>query len=647
MVAVTRTSSAPSILSNGSENIHGDARSRTNYGEKLKEMQRLRHEEDWNEVIAISNEILSSQMSKYRDGRLYAEMFYAMRQRETKDDAELAYNLWKELAASRQAKTLLGPRVYRCVIQLLSRFGMLQQAILARYQGRQMKYTLNRYVYNTYLNLCAKSACMDEAFAALQDMALDSVEPDVVSFNCLIVCCINASDMDMALTLIERMKQWPNIHPDLYSFNSIVNGLCKIGRLDDALAIVARMEIESAHYAKFSHLADPPPPPPPLTPAQLQSFSGNASALIPTPMYCRFAPDVCTYNTLLGALAHVAHPDLRRALRLKLHMQNRGIVLTDVSYNALMATAARANHIREAFSLYQEMLTKGIAPNIECYTTIITLCARSRLVNRAFAIHQHMIASGLEPTVVTFNSLISACRHSADGDRALSVLQDMHFRGGKCTPDVVSYSAVIDALGRAERLPEAIRVFDEMVRFGIQPNAVTYTSLVAAQARVGDLSDAMKTLVEMEDAGIPANVFTFSSLINGAGRVGNFDIAFELLSMMRERKIYPTVVTFVTLVEHAARCSQPRYLHKAIREIGAAKIIGRSSDYESIVQMSKHELICKREGRHLLGRLVRTIRKTARVNAWGSIARAPQMRRSRSSRVVRKTAPLKDAVRVA
>ena len=639
MVAVTRTSSAPAVVTANGTEFASDYEIRASYTRALKQLHAMRFKQEWDNILRLSNSVIAGPMVRCLDARLYAEMFYAMRQRGLKGDALTAYALWDELRQSRQAKSFLSPRVYRCVVQLLCKFNMIQEVIVVRQQGREWNFTLNRFLYNLFLNLCAKASRMDEAFEALQDMAEDQIQPDIVSFNCLIVCCVNAGDLDMALTLMERMRQWPNLRPDLYSFNSIVNGLCKIGRLDDAFAMVARMEIESAHYAAHSDDADPPPPPSP-TSAEIDGFHANDSLVFRTPMHCRFAPDVCTYNTLLGGLVQNSLPDLRRALRLKAHMEHRGIKLTEVTYNALMTMAGRGNHIREAFSLFTEMISNGIAPNVECYTTLITLCARAKLVNRAFAIHNHMIAGGIQPTVITFNALISACRHSGDGDRALDTLDAMRLRGGKCEPDVVTYSSVIDALGRAERLSEALQIFDEMRSVGIEPNAVTYTSVVAAQTRGNDLDGAMETLIEMEESDIPANVFTFSSLINGAGRAGKFDLAFDLLEMMRERQIRPTVVTFITLVENAARCGQRRYLNRAIRELGADNVIGRKSDYDAIVEMSKDDLVLKREGRPHLEALVHRIRRSARLNAWGGVAnRVPQMRGTR--RASRKTVPLK------
>ena len=42
-----------------------------------------------------------------------------------------------------------------------------------------------------------------------------------------------------------------------------------------------------------------------------------------------------------------------------------------------------------------------------------------------------------------------------------------------CTPDEVSYSAVINALGKAGRAADALRVFERMMDAGWVPDPVT------------------------------------------------------------------------------------------------------------------------------------------------------------------------------
>lgn len=63
-------------------------------------------------------------------------------------------------------------------------------------------------------------------------------------------------------------------------------------------------------------------------------------------------------------------------------------------------------------------------------------------------------------------------------DEAFSWLQEMRARG--LEPNRVTYSALINACGRAGQLARAFQTLDEMVGAGIEPNVITWTTLIDA-----------------------------------------------------------------------------------------------------------------------------------------------------------------------
>lgn len=300
------------------------------------------------------------------------------------------------------------------------------------------------------------------------------------------------------------------------------------------------------------------------------------------------SPDLVTYNTLISGLACEEFPDFDRAMRVKQHMESRRVICNEVSYNALMAVAARSNRVQIAFEIYDEMIGKSLRPNCECFTTLITLCGRTNMIDRAFKIHEHMITIGIEPSVITYNALLTACRCSAGrdaGEAALQVFQEMRETPG-CTPDVITYSTVIDALGRGGRFGQVRDVLDEMSREGVAPNLVTYTSVISALTRAGDLEGALKVLEDMEGHGIKPNVYTFSSLIHGAGRRGQFHKAFEMLQLMRERGIMASRVTYSMLLQLAVKAGERELLEHVIDVLATDTRLMGTPQLERILYLS-------------------------------------------------------------
>lgn len=608
----------------------------------LRNLRNLRAREAWSRVIHVCADVTQGPLASYVDGRLYAELFYAFMKRDWQADTKDAIALWDELCGLENSATLLGPRAYQSLVQLLSKHTLVDDAIRVRRSGRTFGFVLNRFVYNAFLNACAKRARLDEAFSTLKEMAGAKVTPDVVSFNCLISCCINANDLDMALMLLERMREW-GIQPDIYSMNSIVNGLRKAGRLEAAFELVAKMETEYAEWQqeqekngrtkrkRVPKRTAPSPPPKAAEDgfdwdATVYSNGSTTPSTTSQPSHMEVegpvSPDLVSYNTLLAGLAGQANgdpPALRRAMRLKRHIERRGLQPNELSFNALLACAARANYLREAFELYSEMIDRRIRPNCEIFTTLITLCARGKMTERAFRVHEHMISAGIRPSVVTFNALIQACRHALDGDKALAVLAEMKNTPG-CDPDVITYSTVIDTLGKAGgRLDEVHALVEEMERNDVPRNLVTFTSLIAARMRAGELEMALETLEEMKAVSISPNVYTFSSLINGAGRAGAFPTAFVLLDQMREKRIQCTVVTYLTLIMATVRANSREYFERTLDELGKDGIIRDRETYEGLLRRYPTEKVFGPEKNQVLDVLINDVRAAASKKSWGGL----------------------------
>ncbi|PXF42106.1 Pentatricopeptide repeat-containing protein [Gracilariopsis chorda] len=470
--------------------------------------------------------------------RIYSFFFLSLMKLGTRSHAARAFSSLDHIVRHMDVSTMLGPRAFNFVFVALSRVAMIDEAQQVARMCYHAGYYLNRYSYNALLNACAKEQRLDVALATLREMAEHNVSPDVVSFNVLISCCVRAGSVDIALNILSRMKDW-QIQPDIYSYNSVINGLRKNNMLDEAFELVAQMERESRSTEG--------------------SIVENGLGV---------APDLVTYNTLLSALAALDKPNFERAIRVKNHMEQRGLNCNEVSYNALMATAAKSDRVAEAFEIYDEMISRGLKPNCECFTTLITLCGRANLLDKAFQVHEHMLASDIKPNVITYNALLTVCRGCEDGniDRALDLLQIMR-NTPRCAPDVITYSTIIDVLGRNERFDEMKRLFKEMQEDGIKPNLVTYTSMIAAMTRTSRLEEAIRILHDMKLHGVQPNVYTFSSLINGAAKRGDFDCAMEILDMMQSEGVQPSSITYTMLLQLAMKIGKKEIVEHVLEEM--------------------------------------------------------------------------------
>lgn len=88
----------------------------------------------------------------------------------------------------------------------------------------------------------------------------------------------------------------------------------------------------------------------------------------------------------------------------------------------------------------------------------------------------HLLVSHKEssPNEVTFISALQACSHSGLADEALSLLYSMD-KKNNIKPSLEHYNCIVDTLGRAGRLQEALKLAQS-----IQADSVTWKSLLGA-----------------------------------------------------------------------------------------------------------------------------------------------------------------------
>lgn len=502
-------------------------------------------------------------------GRFHTEMFFASMKLNTRVASKRAYQIFQRLVATDNDKKCMGPKAFNFLFVSLCRSLLLDESKIVRQRCAHNGFYLNRYSYNSSLNACAKTSRVEDAFHLFREMAENKIAPDVVSCNVLIACCVRSGEIDMALSILHRMHDW-GLSADIYSFNSVINGFRKTSNLEEAFDLVASMEIAAGDE--------------PIEGIQPSSVIFTENAV---------RPDLVTYNTLISGIAEHEKPDLDRALGVKHHMEKRGMQGNEVTFNALMATAARSNKLEEAFAIYDEMVAKkmNLTPNCECYTTLITLCGQTGQVDRAFQVHEQMVASGIAPNIVTFNALLTACRRGSPKHAAkiaLDVLSLMRETPG-CTPDVITYSTLIDTLGRDCRFEEMRALLEEMIAQGLKPNLITFTSMISAMARAGDLDGALQIISEMEAEGISPNVFTFLCLISGAGRRKDLDRCFQLIQMMHERNIQANNVTYAMLLQLSARSGRRKWLDRVIAEMRTDQRLAKNNYIEQLESILGHE----------------------------------------------------------
>ena len=167
--------------------------------------------------------------------------------------------------------------------------------------------------------------------------------------------------------------------------------------------------------------------------------------------------------------------------------------------------------------------------------------------------HQEMLEMGTAPTANTFGLYITTLKESTktfdEASEAVAIFGRAIAEG--VTPSSFLYNALIGKLGKARRIDDCLRYFQEMRAAGIRPTSVTYGTVVNALCRVSDdrfaeeLFDEMESMPNYKPRPAPYNSLMqfFLTTKRDSQKVLSY------YDRMLSRNIQPTMHTYKLLID--------------------------------------------------------------------------------------------------
>ena len=167
--------------------------------------------------------------------------------------------------------------------------------------------------------------------------------------------------------------------------------------------------------------------------------------------------------------------------------------------------------------------------------------------------HQEMLEMGTAPTANTFGLYITTLKESTktfdEASEAVAIFGRAIAEG--VIPSSFLYNALIGKLGKARRIDDCLRYFQEMRAAGIRPTSVTYGTVVNALCRVSDdrfaeeLFDEMESMPNYKPRPAPYNSLMqfFLTTKRDSQKVLSY------YDRMQSKNIQPTMHTYKLLID--------------------------------------------------------------------------------------------------
>ncbi|KAF8405596.1 hypothetical protein HHK36_010503 [Tetracentron sinense] len=345
-------------------------------------------------------------------------------------------------------------------------------------------YEPKTFLKNTLLNMYVKFNLMDEAKKLFDEMP----ERNVVSWTTMISAYSNSKLNDEALKFLILMHR-EGVRPNMFTFSSVLRAcdglsnlrhlhcsIIKTGLDSDVFVRSALIDIysKSGELQKGFRVFDE------MVTGDLVvwnsiigAFAQNSDGdealnLFKTMKRSGFLANQATLTSVLRACTCLVLLELGRQVHVHVVKFERDLILN----NALLDMYCKCGSLDDAKAAFSRMSERDVIS----WSTMIAGLAQNGYSREALELFELMKVTGPTPNYITILGVLFACSHAGFVEDAW-----YHFRSMKklfgIDPGREHYGCMIDLLGRAGKLEEAIKFIHEME---CEPDAVTWRTLLGA-----------------------------------------------------------------------------------------------------------------------------------------------------------------------
>ncbi|KDO44240.1 hypothetical protein CISIN_1g035659mg [Citrus sinensis] len=344
-----------------------------------------------------------------------------------------------------------------------------------------------------------------------------SFEDDLFISNSLIHFYAICGDLAMAYCVFVMIGK-----KDVVSWNSMISGFVQGGFFEKAIELYREMEMENVKPDEVTMVAV-------LSACakkrdlEFGRWPNEALSIFHELQLSKNVnPDEFTFVSVLSACAQLGAMDIGVQIHAK--MKKQGIKLNCYLTTSLIDMYTKCGNLDKALEVFHTVKSRDVF----VWSTMIAGFAMYGCGREALDLFSRMQEAKVKPNAVTFTNVLCACSHSGLVDEGRMFFNQMEPVYG-VVPGVKHYTCMVDMLGRAGLLDEAVEFIEKMP---IVPGASVWGALLGAckiHENVELAEYACSHLLELE----PENHGALVLLSNIYAKTGKWDNVSELRKHMR------------------------------------------------------------------------------------------------------------------
>jgi pentatricopeptide repeat protein len=369
----------------------------------------------------------------------------------------------------------------------------------------------SRDVYVVNAALSSYFAASDLASADRLFAQTSNDVADVVTWTTMVAGHANAGGVEQARWFFEGMPE-----RNVVSWNAMLGAYARTGMLSEARQLFDGMPVRNA--ASWGSM---------ITGLVQSGHCQEALRVFSDMVGCGAMPNEAALASAVSACALLRSLEHGAWVHAYAERELRGAMSVVVA-TAIIDMYGKCGDIRAAVRVFGEMLVR----NIYTWNSLIAGLAMNGGQGQALSLFWKMQFARIRPNAITFVGLLSACSHSGRVDEG-RWLFDMMVEDFGIQPDPEHYGLMVDLLGRAGRVREAVYFVKSMP---VEPHPGLWGALAAACKMHGEVElgqEVAKKLIELE----PQHGSRYILLSNLYGAAKRWDDMATVRRLLKRRKV--------------------------------------------------------------------------------------------------------------
>ncbi|GLT91695.1 hypothetical protein SLE2022_095710 [Rubroshorea leprosula] len=233
--------------------------------------------------------------------------------------------------------------------------------------------------------------------------------------------------------------------------------------------------------------------------------------------------NVVMYNTMITGLLRCGM--IEDSKRLFYSMTEKD----SISWTTMITGLTQNGLDREAIDLLRDMRMQGITMDQYTFGSVLTACGSLLALRESKQIHAFIIRTNYKDNVFVGSALIDMYCKCKSITYAEAVFKRMTRK------NVVSWTAMLVGYGQNGYSEEAVRVFHDMQRDGVDPDDITLGSVISSCANLASLEEGSQFHSRAIVSGLISFLSVSNALITLYGKCGSVEDARQLFDEMRIR----------------------------------------------------------------------------------------------------------------